>query len=114
MEKLSGGMRMRDLVAAVAGPRTWTDNRKSWLNRAARRAGISYRSVKAVWYGEITDQSHHAIRLLQHEAGRRAQVLAGKFETIARNMEVSDPDFFGEDIAALVHAARALRGLDGP
>jgi hypothetical protein len=105
---------MRDLVAAVAGPRTWTDNRKSWLSRAARRAGISYRSVKAVWYGEITDESHHAIRLLQHEAGRRAQVLAGKFESIARGLQVTDSEFYRDEILNLIDVARSLRGVALP
>jgi hypothetical protein len=111
MEKVSN---MRELVAAVAGPRQWSDNRKSWLSRAARNAGISFRQVKAVFYGEITDENHSAVRLLQHAAGRRAEVLASRFESIARGMESADSDFYREDIAALVHTARALRGLDGP
>lgn len=112
MEK--GSVVMRELVAAVAGPRLVSDNRKSWLNRAAKRAGISYRAVKGVFYAEITDQSHYAIRLLRHEAQRRAETLAGRFETIAQGMESTDPNFYSEDVAALVHAARLLRGLDNP
>ena len=105
---------MRELVSAVAGPRQWSDTRESWLARAARKTGISYRTIKAIWYGEIADESHNAVRLLRHEAGRRAEVLAGRFESIARGMETTDSDFYREDIAALVHTARALRGLDRP
>ena len=114
MEKLSGGARMRELVSAVAGPRQWSDTRESWLARAARKTGISYRTIKAVWYGEITDKDHPAVQLLEHAAGRRAEVLAGKFESIARGMEATDEAFYREDIAALVHTARQLRGLDMP
>ena len=113
-EKLSRGNVMRELVAAVAGPVLWSDNRKSWLARAARNARISYRSVKSVFYGEITDKDHPAVQLLEHAAGRRAEVLAGKFESIARGMEATDEAFYREDIAALVHTARQLRGLDLP
>jgi hypothetical protein len=108
MEKRS----MRELVAAVAGPREFSDNRKSWLNRAARRAGISFRSVKAVFYAEITDPNHHAVRLLQCAARERAGALAGRFETIAQNMEAADPDFYRADVVALIDVARALRGTD--
>lgn len=105
---------MRELVASVAGPRQWSDTRESWLARAARQTGISFRTIKAIYYGEITDHGHASVRLLQHEAARRAQVLASRYEAIARGMESTDEDFYREDIAALVHTARALRGLDRP
>ena len=109
MEKQSA---MRALVSAVAGPREFSDNRKSWLNRAARRAGLSYRSVKAVFYGEITNETHASIRLLQHAARQRAGTLASRFEALAQGMETADPDFFRADVLALIDVARALRGLD--
>lgn len=109
MEKLS---EMRELVAAVAGPREFSDTRESWLNRAARRAGITYRSAKAVFYAEITNPRHPAIRLLQHAADKRAGTLASSFEAIARGMESTDADFYRADIAALINTVRALRGLD--
>jgi hypothetical protein len=43
---------MRDAIRELAGPRSFTDTRESWLNRAARRAGISFRQAKAFHYGE--------------------------------------------------------------
>jgi len=103
---------MRQLVAAVAGPREFSDNCKSWLNRAARRAGISYRSVKAVFYAEITDPNHHAVRLLEFAARERAGTLASRFEAVAQGMETADPDFYRADVLAFIDVARALRGLD--
>ena len=43
---------MRDAIRELAGPRDFNDTRESWLNRAARRAGISFRQAKAFHYGE--------------------------------------------------------------
>jgi hypothetical protein len=103
---------MRELVAAVAGPREFSDTRQSWLNRAARRAGISYRTVKAIFYGEIEQPNHPSIRLLRHAAQQRAQALAGRFEEIARGMERADASFYRADVLALLDIARALRGVD--
>ncbi len=103
---------MRELVASVAGPFEYSDNRKSWLNRAARRSGLSYRTIKSVWYGEITDEGHHSIRLLKHAANERTEILARRLETLARGMEQTDPSFYRPDVSALIHAIGALRGLD--
>lgn len=117
-EKASGVRSMRDVVAAVAGPREWHENRKSWLDRAARRAGITYRQCKALFYGEITDPEHKAARRMaeaaQKNGTREARELADRFGTIARSLHATDQDHYSPDIAALVHAARTLRGLAGP
>lgn len=68
-EKCSGD-RMRELIAAVAGPREWSDTRQSWLSRAARRSGLTYRTIKSLWYGEIDDPRHYAAQLLQIAANK--------------------------------------------
>jgi hypothetical protein len=49
-----------------------------------------------------------AIEYGKQESGR----LASQFESIASAMAVADEDFHSHDIAALLVAARALRGLD--
>lgn len=109
---------MRDVIATVAGPRTWNDTRESWLARAARRANISYRSAKSLWYGEINDAEHKAARRMVKAAeqhGRdEARELAGRFESIAVALGATDADFHREDVVALLYAARALRGLACP
>lgn len=112
-EKISEGLNVREIVVAVAGPRNFTDTRETWLRRAARRAGISFRQAKALWYGEITDQNHRSARLMQDAATKRAQDLAGKFEHVARSMGTIDPDFYREDAALLIRVARELRGQGG-
>lgn len=108
MEKASA--KMRDLVIAVGGPIGALENRKSWLARVAERAGLSVRVVKAAFYEEqLSAETKHKLRLAagKHEA----ENLAVQFEHLAQSLNVRDQDFHGEDIAALVYAARALRGL---
>jgi hypothetical protein len=112
-DKRSGDTTMRELVAAVAGPRSWGENRKSWLSRAARSAGVTFRQAKALFYGEITDPEHKAARRMKEAAARHeAKQLAGQFEGLAVSLNQRDADFHSADIAALLSAARVLRGLD--
>lgn len=107
---------MRELIATVAGPVQFTDNRKSWLSRAARNSGLTFRQVKALFYGEITDPNHLAARRLKDaavEAGRKeARSLAAQFETIAGGLNATDETFYRDQAAAYVEIARILRGLD--
>lgn len=108
-----GSKRMRELVAAVAGPMLPTENRKRWIERAAECAGLSYRMAKSVFYSEITDPDHKAIRAMKQAAGRHeANELAQRFEGLAKALHHRDQDFHSSDIAALLSAARVLRGLD--
>lgn len=109
LEKVS---KVRELVAAVAGPKTINDTRESWLRRAARLAGASYRQAKALFYCEISEP-HPTITKFKEAAGEHeARILADQFERMAVSLDHRDPDFHCQDIAALLNAARALRGLD--
>lgn len=113
LEKVSGVQAMRELIAAVAGPVEDFDNRKSWLARAADEAGVSYRAIKTLFYGERHPPNPEVVRKLKEAAGRyEAQRLAERFEGLARSLNVRDEDFHREDVSALLSAARALRGLD--
>ena len=107
---------MRETIEIVAGPRGFNDTRESRLARAARRAKVSYRTARALWYGEITDPEHKAARRMTETARRygaiEAKELAGKFEIIAAALRITDSDFYSADIAALVNAARLLGGQD--
>jgi hypothetical protein len=107
--------RMRNLVAAVAGPMLPTENRKRWIERAAQYAGVTYRQAKSVFYSEIKDPDHRAISAMKAAAGKyEAEQLAQRFDCLANSLNVRDADFHSSDVAALLHAARALRGLVGP
>ena len=104
---------MRELVAAVAGPILPSDNRESWLRRAARNSGASYRQAKALFYGEIDDPHHRTISLFREAAGRHeARNLAVQFQSLAGALNVADPDFHRDTIAALLSAARAISSLN--
>jgi glutamate-1-semialdehyde aminotransferase len=113
MEKLSDSGNFRELIEAVT-PRTTNDTRESWLRRAARMAGCSYRSTKAVFYSEITDPDHKTITKLRRAAQHHAVNLARQFELAATSLDHRDADFHSHHIAALLLAARDLRRLGVP
>lgn len=46
---------MHDAIVKLAGDREVYDSRERWLQRAARRAGISFRTAKALFYREVPD-----------------------------------------------------------
>jgi hypothetical protein len=113
LEKPSRVKAMRELIAAVAGPADAFDNRKSWLDRAAEEAGVTYRQVKTLFYGERERPNPKVVAKLKEAAGRyEARNLAHQFEGLAQSLNVRDADFHSADVAALLSAARALRGLD--
>lgn len=113
--KFSSCVSLRDWVAAAAGPRQWSDTRESWLFRASKLAGVSFRQIRAAWYGELTNPNSPTARKLRDAAARashaEAQALAEKFEAMARAMGTTDADFYRSDIARLLDAAGALRGV---
>jgi len=102
-------------VEAIAGP--FTGNRKGWFAKAARRAGITCRQVKALWRGETKDPKFTvAVGVLSAAiaARKEARELASKFENLAGALNAKDEDFYSSDVLALIDAARRLRGLDRP
>ena len=125
-EKASGVHSVRKEIAIVAGPMGWDDTRESWLSRVPGRVRrvlkteketVSFRIVKSLFYGEIDDPDHWAARDIRRaaqliKARNEASALADQYEAIAGGLNATDPDFYSQDVAALVHAARILRGLD--
>ena len=102
-------------IEIIAGPMQAGDTKESWLARAARKAGISYRQCKALYYREMTDPKHSVacgVIDAADTARKQALALAARFEHIAGGMYARDKDFYGDDIIALVDAARRLRGQD--
>ena|SRR5258706_11161970 len=100
---------MRELVIAVGGNLRPTENRKSWLGRVARLAGLSPRVVRAAWQNEQASQKTR--NQLQLAAARNElQALAD----LAELLRHGDADFFSRDIAELVHTLRKASDLDSP
>jgi hypothetical protein len=118
MEKSSGDQTVRTEIAIVAGPREWGDTRESWLARVPRRVStVTFRTVKALWYGEITDPEHWAARDIREAAEqiterRSRERSASYLETLADRARSVDPDFYGEVERAYLDAARLLREMD--
>jgi hypothetical protein len=49
---VSATVRARDMLCDLSGPRGWNDTRESWLARGARKAGLSARRARALFYAE--------------------------------------------------------------
>jgi hypothetical protein len=116
MEKRSG-MSVRQSIGIVAG--TYEGNRKSWLARVPRKVStVTFRTVKALWYGEIAKPDEHwAARDIRRaadviEARKEAAALADQYQNIIGGLRASDADFYSAEIARLERIARILGGQD--
>jgi len=107
-------------ITTIAGPMQITDTRESWLARAARRSRLSFRQIKALYYGETADPKYSvasnileaADRARMEEVRRDAAKLATVYQSTAHALGNIDPDFHRGNIDALVSAARILGSLD--
>lgn len=105
-------------IGVIAGP--FEGNRKSWLARAARRASVSYRQVKALYYGETTNPRHNvatsvltAAEQARLEETRRDALKVAEFcARRAEALAVVDAEFHQPEIDAFVAAARFLSRRD--
>lgn len=97
------------LVRRVAEPRRVGDSVKAAISRVSTRLGFRFGRTRDLWYGRARRIDASEMDALRREAANQAD----RYERVARAMEQTDPDFYGQDIAALVHASRTLRGLPG-
>lgn len=118
MEKSSGDKNVRREIAVVAGPREWGDTRESWLARVPRKVPtVSFRTVKALFYGEIDDPDHWAARDIRRaaeiiEARKEASALADQYQNIIGGLRAADENFYSADINRLERIARLLGAAD--
>ena len=118
MEKSSGDKNVRREIAVVAGPREWGDTRESWLARVPRKVPtVSFRTVKALFYGEIDDPDHWAARDIRRaaeiiEARKEASALADQYQNIIGGLRAADENFYSADIDRLERIARLLGAAD--
>lgn len=105
---------VRKEIAIVAGPRGWGDTRESWLAIVPRKVTtVSFRTVKALWYGEITDPTHWAARDIRRaaeeiEARREASALMAQYQTMIGGLRAADENFYREEIDRLERVLRDL------
>jgi hypothetical protein len=126
MEKSSGVSSVRKEIAIIAGPKDWGDTRESWLARVPRavrkalgteKETVTFRIVKALFYGEIIDPNHWAARDIRRAAelieGRQeASALAVQYRKIAGGMLAQDEDFYRKEIDRLERLAGLISRLD--
>jgi hypothetical protein len=121
-DKRSEEMPMQELVAAVAGPREWGDTRQSWIARAARRANISYRQARAIFYGEIDDPEHKAVRRMQaaidhqqeKDAANELADLRSRIARLEALLVSSDADFHRPTLDSLRESDGGVGSGRGP
>jgi hypothetical protein len=112
LDKMPQVLNWSSQIEVIAGP--YSGNRKSWLSRAARKSGATFRQIKSLYYGECKDpKTSVALGVLTaaEKARREASEQASRFESLAGAMNASDPDFYSSDVLALIDAARTLRGF---
>lgn len=118
LEKLSK-MSVREAISVLAGP--YEGNRARWLDNATKKvSGVSYRTMKSLWHGEITREDHLAAQAVKRaaeqekldEARRNIRSAASIYRSHAAALECIDPDLHREQINALVLAARILGERD--
>lgn len=118
--KMSAVVDWSQMIGTIAGPMQAGDTRESWLARAARRAGISYRQAKALRYRETTDPKHSiASRVLTaaeqaklDQVKRDVQQASEIYRTYAASLERIDADFHRVQIDAALYAASVLGSRD--
>lgn len=122
MEKISGGVKvvsevaieMRKAIIELAGNRDVFDSRMRWLERAADRAGISYRTAKSFFYCEAANPSNSAVEMVRaararkqaddalHNAATETYAdLRVRIERLETALRVADADFHRDQIDAL-------------
>ena len=116
MDKASGVKNVRTAIGIIAGP--YDGNRKSWLARVPRRVQtVTYRTVRSLWYGEITDPNHWAARDIRRaaeliQARKEAAALAVQYQSVIGGLRAADEDFYRSEIDRLERIARQLGAVD--
>jgi len=109
---------MRQAIVVLAGERSWSETRPRWLERAARRAGISYRTARALFYCEPHEPRASVVERVRQaaeqatrkvEAAKHDPEIADLVARIARAEErlgQIDPEFFLPHVEGLRAATR--------
>ncbi|WP_454917334.1 hypothetical protein [Xanthobacter sediminis] len=95
---------MNQSIRVLAGPRGDNDTRESMLARAARRAGISYRQARALYYSEAKDPKSSVVERVRAAVIRATQ----KAEQHARHDALDTADV-GQLVARAVEMDADLR-----
>lgn len=115
---------MREEIDFLGGIRKWNETRESWLAQIPKivrktlgteKETVSYRMVKSFWYGEITNEDHHAARDMRRaveilKARKQALELAKQYQKLIGGLSELDQNSFSSDIARLERVVSLLCG----
>jgi hypothetical protein len=118
-------LEMRRSIIQLAGERGWGETRERWLERAAARAGVSYRTAKSIFYSELRDPRTSVVALVRHAIERKSAIkeesardefarLDARMRILERRVDAIDPDFPSAAIDALGESADGTGGEDSP
>jgi hypothetical protein len=116
LEKLSK-MSAREAMISIAGCKPGFGELPRWLKDVADRVGISFRTARSIWNGEIDNDDHLAVKRLKERAraeAARKEVceLASVYNRMAGGMRETDTNFYRTEIDRLERLARIIGGLD--
>ncbi|MFA7308106.1 MAG: hypothetical protein WC026_15700 [Hyphomicrobium sp.] len=120
-EKFSGvrivsevAIEMRKAIIELAGSRAVFDSRMRWLERAAEKAGVSYRTAKALFYCEAANPHISAVEKVRAARARKKKDdalhttanetyadLIARITRLEDALRVADEDFHSDQIDAL-------------
>jgi hypothetical protein len=107
----------RQEVTWVCGPRLETDTRESWFARGAKKCGVQWRQLKALFHREVTDPKFsigERVKIAAAAARKEALEHAAQLESMVSRMQHTDPEFFSEDVNAHLYALHQIRRMDIP
>lgn len=104
----------RSSLELLAGSRSWGDTKESMIARAARRAGITFRAAKALYYGEMKDPRDSIARAVRQAVAAKdlntsMQMQADRLAAVADSLEASDADFHRPQIDHLRDVVGRMR-----
>jgi hypothetical protein len=110
-------MSAREAMISLAGRPPSYGEQSRWLSDVAKRAGITFRTARSLWLGEISKEDHLAMKRLKEqaqieEARREVRQLAVQYAQLAGGMRAEGQNLFSAEIDRLERIARILGGLD--
>ncbi len=116
-------LEMRRSIVTAGGTRGWQENRKSWLDKASRRLGITARQARTLFYmqgtprAELVERVRAAANKLNKDNAKEARneyaEISARIARIEQALRISDPEFHQPEIDALRSmAGRTNRTLD--
>jgi hypothetical protein len=105
----------RQEVVWVCGPRLETDTRESWFARGAKKCGVQWRQLKALFHREVVDPKYsigERVKIAAAEARKEALEHAAQVQTLVSRMQHTDPLFFSAEIDARLSFLRQIGVVD--